>query len=55
MVFGLIEAKDIIVSVNDIEYTLNIEENFGKISNVILLDDNIFENGVDYEIKIKYI
>lgn len=55
VVFGLIETKDIIVSVNDIEYTLNIEENFGKFSNFILLDDNIFEEGVDYEIKIKYI
>lgn len=55
VVFGLIETKDIIVSVNDIEYTLNIEDNFGNFSNVILLDDNIFEEGVDYEIKIKYI
>lgn len=55
VVFGLIETKDIIVSVNDIEYTLNIEENFGEFSNVTLLDDNIFEDGVDYEIKIKYI
>ena len=58
VVFGLIEddnLQNIIVSVNDIEYVLNYQDNFGVFSNVLMIDDNIFEDGVEYEIKIKYV